>query len=159
MADTSNQSDQIAASVLKTLNSHGYSFQYSVVRRLDHLHAEERSRWLIDGVEFPVTAGGQTTHIDFILKSKTGRTYIVVECKRADPAKAKWCFTRAPYTTRNPRSTEVIFEQLSFNELGLVTRRAIPAYANEGVYHLGFELRASPKRLLRRRSPKTNPSR
>jgi hypothetical protein len=141
MATPSNQPEQIAASVLKLLNSHGYSFQHAVIRLLDNLHSEGRSRWLIDGVEFPVSAGGHTTHIDFILKSRTGRTYIVVECKRADPAKAKWCFTRAPYTSRNPRPTEVIFEQFSFNELGLVTRRAMPAYANEGVYHLGFELR------------------
>lgn len=141
MATASSQSEQIGASVLKLLNSHGYSFQHAIIRLLDNLFSEGRSRWLIDGVEFPVTAGGQTTHIDFILKSKTGRTYIVVECKRADPAKAKWCFTRVPYTSRNPRSTEVIFEQFSFNELGLVTRRAMSAYANEGVYHLGFELR------------------
>jgi len=141
MATLSSQSEQIAVSVLKLLNAHGYSFQHTVIRLLENLFSEGKSRWLIDGVEFPVTAGGQTTHIDFILKSKTGRTYMVVECKRADPAKAKWCFTRAPYTMRNPRPTEVIFEQFSLNALGLVTRRAMPAYANEGPYHLGLELR------------------
>lgn len=141
MATPSSQSEQIAASVLKVLNSHGHSFQYAVVRRLEDLYCEKRSPWFIDGVEFPVSAGGQTTHIDFILKSKSGRTYIVAECKRADPAKARWCFARAPYTSRNPRPMEVVFEQFSLNELGLVTRRAMPAYASEAVYHLGFELK------------------
>jgi hypothetical protein len=125
MAKPSSQSEQIAASVLKVLNSHGHRFQHAVVRRLEDLYCEKRSAWFIDGVEFPVSAGGQTTHIDFILKSKSGRTYIVAECKRADPAKARWCFARAPYTWRNPRPMEVIFEQFSLNELGLVTRRAI----------------------------------
>ncbi len=145
MDTVSSESDQIAASLLKLLNSHGHSFQYAVVRRLDQLHSEEKSRWFIDGVEFPVEVGGQTTHIDFILKSKTGRTYIVAECKRADPAKARWCFIRAPYTSRNPRPKEVLFEQFSYNELGLVTRRAVHAYANEDGYHLGFELRTGKK--------------
>jgi hypothetical protein len=141
----SSEPDQIAASLLKLLNSHGHGFQYAVVRRLDQLYSEGKSRWFIDGVEFPVTVGDQTTHIDFILKSKTGRTYIVAECKRADPAKARWCFVRAPYTSRNPRPTEVLFEQVSCNELGLVTRRAIRAYAKEDGYHLGFELRTGRK--------------
>lgn len=139
------ESDQIAGSLLKLLNSHGHSFQYAVVRRLDQLYSAERSRWLIDGVEFPVNVGDQTTHIDFILKSRTGRTYIVAECKRADPSKARWCFVRAPYTSRNPRPKEVVFEQFSYNELGLVTRRAIHAYADEDGYHLGFELRTGKK--------------
>jgi hypothetical protein len=138
----SSESDQIASSLLKLLNSHGHSFQYAVIRRLDQLYSEGKSRWFIDGVEFPVNVGDQTTHIDFILKSKTGRTYIVAECKRADPAKARWCFVQAPYTLRNPRPTEVLFEQFSCNELGLVTRKAVRAYANEDGYHLGIELRS-----------------
>jgi len=131
----------ITASLRKLLNSHGHGFQYAVLRRLEQLHTDHKSKWIIDGVEFPVFAGGQTTHIDFILKGASGRTLLVVECKRSDPATANWCFVQAPYTARNPKTTEVIFEQFSWNELGLVTRVAIPAYANDPVCHLGFELR------------------
>jgi hypothetical protein len=141
MGTPPDHSDQIAASLLKSLNSHGHSFQYAVVRRVDQLNSEGRSRWLLDGVEFPVIAGGQTTHIDFILRSKSGRTYIVAECKRADPAKARWCFAHAPYTRRNPRPKELIFDQFSCNQFGLVTHTAVAAHADAGVYHLGFELR------------------
>lgn len=138
---SSIEPNQIAASLRRLLNSHGHSFQYAVIRRLEQLHSLRRSIWHIDGVEFPVSVAAQTTHIDFILKSKTGRTYLVVECKRADPAKAHWCFAQAPYTSFNPRSMEVVFEEFSCNELGLVTRRSISVNADKEVYHLGFELR------------------
>ena len=125
------------------LNSHGHSFQYAVVQRLGQLHSEGKSRWFIDGVEFPVSVGGHTTHIDFILKSTTGQIYIVAECKRADPAKARWCFARAPYTRRDAVPTEIIFEQFICDDRGLVTRRAVPAIAGSRVYHLGFELKTA----------------
>jgi hypothetical protein len=141
METKSDQSEQIAAGLRKLLNSHGHSFQYAVVRRADTLHSERRSQWVIDGVEFPVLTGGQTAHVDFILRSRSGQTYIVGECKRADPAKANWCFARAPYTRRNERPKELTFEQFSCNELGLVTRSAVASLSEEGVYHLGFELK------------------
>jgi hypothetical protein len=143
MGSHSDHPNQIAAGLLKLLNSHGHSFQYAVLRRVEELFDDGKTEWLLDGVEFPVIAGDQTTHIDFILKSSTGRTYIVAECKRADPAKARWCFARAPYTKRNPRPGQVIFEQFSCNQFGLVTRNAVEAHTDERIYHLGFELRTS----------------
>ena len=141
MGSPTDHAEQIAAGLLKSLNSHGHSFQHAVLRRVHNLFSEGKSSWIFDASEFPVITGGQTTHIDFILKSKSGRTYIVAECKRADPARSRWCFARASYTMHNPRPKEVIFEQFSCNQIGLVTRRAIAANTDEGIYHLGFELK------------------
>src|SRR5436309_3010923 len=98
---THDNSPQIVASLRKVLNSHGHGFHYAVVRRAEELLSSRQSTWLFDGVEFPVTTAGQITHVDFILRSRTGRTLMIAECKRADPAKALWCFAKGAYTWRN----------------------------------------------------------
>jgi hypothetical protein len=78
------------------------------------LEKVQRASWMFDSAEFPVVAGGSTTHVDFILRSRSRRTYLVAECKRADPARARWCFARAPYTWHNPIKGEVIFDQFVY---------------------------------------------
>lgn len=79
----------------KVLNSHGHSFQHAVLRRLEQLHTDHKSKWVIDGVEFPVFAG-QTTHTDFILKETSGRTLLVAECKADTLLQARFRFERSP---------------------------------------------------------------
>lgn len=146
MTEHAKNSEQIAVKLRKMLNAHGHGFHYAVMRRAHDLADARESTGVFDGVEFPVVGGGETTHIDFILRWRPGGVYVVSECKRADPAKARWCFARAPYTWRNPRAEEVIFEQLHVTER---ERRVIHkpkfAYTTRGVYHLGFEMRTGSK--------------
>lgn len=142
MTEHADNSEQISAKLRKMLNAHGHGFHYAVMRRTHELTNARESTWVFDGVEFPVVGGGETTHIDFILRRRSGGVYVVSECKRADPAKARWCFAQAPYTWRNPMAEEVIFEQLHVTER---ERRIIHkpkfAYTTRGIYHLGFEMR------------------
>ena len=56
----------------RVLNTHGYSFQYSVLRRVDQLLNNGKSAWKFKGSEFPVVAGSQPIHIDFVLEQFWG---------------------------------------------------------------------------------------
>jgi hypothetical protein len=141
MKDQHDEANRVSPGLRKVLNSHGHGFHYAILRRADQLSAAQRTSWMLDGVEFPVVAGGSTTHIDFILRSRRRRTYLVAECKRADPARARWCFARAPYTWRNRREGEVIFDQFVYQPPNLLDQQPCIAYTDRGIYHLGFELK------------------
>ena len=142
-----NPSEQISASLRKVLNSHGHGFHYAVIERGAQLSSEGRSKWIFEGSEFPVSVRGQTTHVDFILTTRSGRTLIVAECKRADPALAIWCFARNPYTWRDPYEHEVVFERvMRSSEFDNAVRKSIIAHSyDKRVYHLGFQLRTNQK--------------
>lgn len=133
--------EQAASGLRKVLNSHGHGFHYAVLRRAAELASSGHSHWTFDGAEFPVVAGGTTTHIDFILRSHSRRTTLVAECKRADPSRARWCFARAPYTLRNPREGEVIFDQFVCAPANILTQSPCVSYTSRGIYHLGHELK------------------
>jgi hypothetical protein len=147
VSEQAGNSEQISAELRKVLNTHGHGFHYAVVRRGEELFSSKQSSLVFECVEFPVVAGGQTTHIDFILSSRnSGNTFVVAECKRADPAKALWCFARFPYTRFNVSSTaEITFENLVCAEGDTVTHRPHFAYPKEGSYHLAFELKTKSK--------------
>src|SRR6266581_2575724 len=83
----------------KFVSSHGHGFHYAVLRRAHQLATERKSQWLFEAAEFPVTSGDQVIHVDFILRLGQTKVYLVAECKRADPARARWCFIRSRYTS------------------------------------------------------------
>lgn len=137
--------EEISAHIRKVLNIHGHGFHYAVVRRAQDLFYAEKSTWIFDAVEFPVVTQDHVTHIDFVLRSRTGRTVLVAECKRADPAKALWCFAQSPYTKRDPRPQEVIFDHLEFTDAHDTVHKPHVEYTERLSRHLGFELRTSDK--------------
>ena len=139
--DQHNEVATISSSLRKVLNTHGHGFHFAVLRRAESLSTGRRSSWLFDGAEFPVVAGGETTHIDFVLRSRSRRTFLIAECKRADPAKARWCFARAPYTWRDPSPKQVIFDQFLCRPANILIQRAAVGYSDRDVYHIGVELR------------------
>jgi hypothetical protein len=101
------------ADIAKVISSHGYGFQYALLRYIQERQEREADfPWKIVGSEIPVEAYGQATHIDFVLQSRTGRTFLVAECKKASEA---WCFARAPYTWRvGAKINELCFDQIGF---------------------------------------------
>ncbi len=136
---------KISSVLRKTLNNHGHGFQYAVLRRTQQLAEAERSRWVFEGAEFPVATGTSITHIDFVLRTPSRRTYLVAECKRADPARATWCFVRTPYTWRNPDDKEVVFENLVSDPNKPVLAEPLSAYTTRGNYRLAVDVRTGVK--------------
>jgi hypothetical protein len=93
--------DELAANLLRILNSHGYAFQQAVIRHC-HLLAHSGSAWEFVEAQVPFELNGREGHIDFVLRHRTSGAVMVVECKRADPATARWCFAR----TNSPESDD-----------------------------------------------------
>jgi hypothetical protein len=142
---SSDEADRIATSLRRVLNTHGHGFHYAVVRQAEILFKSDRAVWILDAAEFPVIGGGQVTHIDFILRTRSTNTVLVGECKRADPARAWWCFARSPYTWRNSSSGEVAFDQLSYGRGKTVIQKPRFAQTQRDIFHLGFELKTNDK--------------
>jgi hypothetical protein len=141
MTNPADNSEQISSHLRKVLNTHGHGFHYAVVRRGEDLSRKKRSAWLLDGTEIPVVVGDSSTHVDFVLSTSSRRTYLVGECKRADPAKARWCFARAPYTWRDDTESELIFDQIVMRPDRSHSAVHRSGYMQQGSYRLGFELR------------------
>lgn len=131
--------------VRKVLGAHGYGFQHAVLRRADELAAEHRSKWVFEAAEFPVGTVESPTHIDFILRNAHSTVYLVVECKRADPAHANWCFLKAPYTRRDSFETGLVFQEVVHQAETLVAAQPRTKYASLESTHLSFELRTGAK--------------
>lgn len=129
----------------KVLGAHGYGFQYAVLRRAEELAAERRSNWVFEAAEFPVGTADSPTHIDFLLRNAPSTVYLVVECKRADPAHANWCFLRAPYTRRDSLEDELVFQEVVYQAETLVAAQPRTRHASLESTHLGFELRTAAK--------------
>lgn len=109
-ADGESQSQRVSEGLRKVLDRHGYGFQYAVLRRGQELSEAKKSAWLFEVAEFPVEVRGSGTRIDFVLTHRSGPWQIIAECKRVDPALARWAFAKAPYVRRN-RSDEPYFAE------------------------------------------------
>ena len=104
--------DALTAGFRKALNRHGYTFQYLVLGEAQAQCEKGDSVWQFVAAEFPVETTSGGTRIDLILRHRRRPHLMVIECKRANPAIANWCFAKAPSTRRN-RSREYCFaEQL-----------------------------------------------
>src|SRR4051794_24785279 len=92
------------------LNEQGYAFHYAVIAEADNQHRLQRSRWALEAVEFPVEVRGRDTRVDIVLRHTRPATqaYMIVECKRANPAFSNWVFVRAPYVRRDPEQGIVL---------------------------------------------------
>src|SRR5688572_21743563 len=93
---------KVAAAFEESLNRHGYSFQYALLKRRNELEVKNKTHWYFVGSEVPVECGGVITHIDFVCWSTprnpqvSNRFFLIAECKRANPALAEWCFAKSP---------------------------------------------------------------
>jgi hypothetical protein len=93
--------DPGAAEFAKALNRHGYPFHYRTLKEAaDASDIHRRSGWLLQVAEFPVEVQGERTKIDYILQWQGEPKFLVVECKRANPALSHWCFAKATFVRR-----------------------------------------------------------
>jgi hypothetical protein len=131
------------------LNTHGYSFQFSVIKEIQDYHSQNgRFPWEFDIAELPVEINGIDTRIDFILiNSITGGVQLICECKRANPSLSNWCFARAPFIhkwqkSRSPITIERVSK--SFVDIDPYSEPAIIEVTNN-VYHFSFEIKTDQK--------------
>jgi hypothetical protein len=138
MADSSDVSNYLRT----VLNSHGFAFQQAVLRACIQLG--ETTGWKFVQSEFPFELHGREGHIDFLLANPDTNSLLVAECKRADPARANWCFARTTYTASRSSPTRTQRPVFSIvNVINPPTRLVeTPSVWTRGeVHHLLFELR------------------
>lgn len=136
--------NNLAREFANLLNRHGYAFQYSSIRIADELFGTKNSRWIFQSAEFPVelTTRSKGTRIDFILKSNEYPVYLLIECKRANPALKNWCFARAPYVRRNRTNEYLFVEVVSRDETGTNSRgMKWNTLDSSEAYHIAMEVK------------------
>jgi hypothetical protein len=134
----------------EVLNTHGYAFQYAVLKHAQDLNEKGLSPWVFSVAEFPAEVAGSGTRIDFIL-STSGlfypRFFLLAECKRSNPAISDWCFARAPYVMRNHTYDQIIFERAKLSDNGNIVSAAeyVSAPDQLSVYHVSVEVKSNKK--------------
>lgn len=140
--------DEIKHQFNEILKEHGYGFQYSVLRLVHNLSEQKASPWIFEGAEFPVEVQGVPTRIDFILKLKNRRIFMVAECKRANPKFNNWCFVKAPYVRRNRSSEHCFVDHVEYDRLNgmcRVSHKELSVYVQERAYHIGLVVKSKEK--------------
>jgi len=130
------------------LKKHGYGFQYSVLKLAHELVQKKQSSWIFEVSEFPVEVQGERTKVDFILRLKNTRIYIVAECKRADPKFSNWCFVKAPYVRRNQKTEEFFVDRVRHEKLFLscrVSQDKLSVCIQGKAFHVGFVVKTKTK--------------
>jgi hypothetical protein len=142
--------EKVREGLRKVLNTHGYGFHYTVLRKAYELYANRKSQWFFEAAEFPVSVGGFDTRIDFILRSQDSSNiywdcFLIAECKRVNPALSNWCFVRAPYVRRN-HSERIILEKLRYSDPNFPLAAGEPVFSHiEDTYHIGLEVSSGAK--------------
>jgi hypothetical protein len=149
------QIEQVRNSFQKTLNRHGYGFQFGVLKIAEELakrvDEDEWSKWTFLFSEVPVQVQGFGTRIDFVLSKRESSSsnpffHLICECKRANPALSNWCFIRAPRTRRNqikgadPLMLETIIQNSGVQLFKII---ASTDTSVRDAYHFGVEVRAA----------------
>jgi hypothetical protein len=139
-------SDGLAEQLSAALNSHGHGFHYRIIKEADDLFCQNvgpaAQKWGFEVAEFPLEAGGKNTRVDLILQSRETPVYLVVECKRANPAYSNWCFARAPYVRRNHDGGEFVAERIRFENDRLVSGGAVTRLLGGKGYDIALQLKA-----------------
>jgi hypothetical protein len=128
----------------KVLNRHGYPFLYRTLKAAQDAFESGSSVWLFQVSEFPVEVREQPGRIDYVLQGRQSQTYLVVECKRANPKMKRWCFARAPYVQRNSGPEYLLAEAILFNQstgqfsATVLKKQLVPA---DQVFHIALEMK------------------
>lgn len=137
------RSDHVTQALRALLNRHGYGFQYAVIKEAARAYYEGASQWLFEVAEFPVAVRDENTRVDFVLRKLQSRTFLVCECKRADPSRSDWCFATAPYVARDERLKNLMVEHIRFDKAaGSVYSTMVETYFDQRQYHIGIEAKA-----------------
>jgi len=130
----------------EVLNRNGFGFQFSVLAECKEVSTTWESRWRFLASEIPVEVRNVGTKIDFALEHTVNASgfsdVMICECKRVNPAFARWCFIPAPYTRRNSIIEVKRFESLSMKNNGLSVHTLEGGAERQGqILHLGLPVR------------------
>ncbi len=111
----SNPEDELGSFIRQlesALSGHGYGFQYAALREARRVRDGGWSPWELFCAELPVQVQGVDTRVDFVLKHCREPWFLVVECKRSNPAFQDWCFVGTPSDVRCLPGRSAVVEKL-----------------------------------------------
>lgn len=144
-----NNQEKVLKDFQEVLDRHGYGFQHAILKGVDALVTEGKTKWYLEVVEFPVDLG-KGSRVDFILKCPGNRganpKLILAECKRVNPALANWCFLRAPYIRRGQSDLGYFYESVHYEveQEGAAVQTKSRCYFDTSLktYHIALEVKA-----------------
>jgi hypothetical protein len=134
----------VEAGFRKVLDSHGFGFHYSVLTRAEELQSRSKSTWVFEVSEFPVSVAAGSARIDFVLRQPETRSYLIAECKRANPSLSNWCFARAPLVGRNMSAQPYMVERARHFH-GNVRAEGYALTHSCEAFHIALEIRSHEK--------------
>lgn len=139
--------DNIRNGLAKSINMHGYAFQYAVLNTAKDICEKGASPWGFEVAEFPVLNKNKSLHIDFILRNKREQFSLIAECKRCDPAISNWCFIKTPYVSCKTSSgrERIVRERVFIDGNGNIRTGLQSVSHSSDIYHLPFELKSNAK--------------
>ena len=147
--NTKNEMERVRSAFSSRINSHGFGYQYAVVRAIKELYSTNKSLWGFGGAEIPVQHQGQDGHVDFVFFNSVPHSDInlclVGECKKVDPAKENWCFFQAPFTWPSQERSCVQFDGIGYEKASndiFATTRSLRTSSSYIATH-GFEIKGS----------------
>lgn len=141
-----------AAGLLKALNEHGHAFAASVLALANDTEMSFGT-WALRASEFGGELRGRAFHIDGVLQCQLAENRVhndmilaAVECKRADPAVARWCFIGSSVVRGDRLQRSRIFDRYTLTPAphfgSPVGATAVQSYLTKGrIYQLGMELK------------------
>jgi hypothetical protein len=141
--NTKTREDLIASKLKYALDKKGYAFHQAAMHYGKELFSSY-PQWRFEVYEFSVDTKGKPTRIDFILKHKSDPIYLVIECKRANPALKDWCFARTSYLSNGqsyPYSFNLELVEKSFHGV-FAKGKSVEARIPDS-YHIGIEVKSN----------------
>ncbi len=148
----------LGKSARAAINLGGYAFHQRAIREgeaaFGDAKCESDKRWRLEAVEFPVQVRGRDTRIDILFRYNMRAEYLCVECKRANPALARWLFLRMPMVSRDRPE----FERIQTDCVQAIGQRKVEPYdtmldlvpmygrtVDDRAVHLGIVMKTNDK--------------
>jgi len=132
--------------ITKAINRHGYALQYASLNKFKELFIRKSTKWQFVASEFPVNLinSGLDTRIDYILKNKDFPVYIIIECKRVNPAFSNWGFIKVPFVHRKYSRDKFIIDSLNKkNDSIKINAQQSIIFYDDYFFNIGLEFKSN----------------
>lgn len=152
---TLTEDEKLALSNLlrNQINTHGYALPQRLAEIIRQLAiGGDMFPWQFQATEFPIEARNNSSRIDIVLKAKASDIFLLIECKRINPAISNWCFVKNKYNKSLNTQQHFVAENIEFmptHNHNIVNMKGkgkeILFDTNHKTYNLGFEIKSSAK--------------
>lgn len=139
--------DSRQAGFRKAFSLHGFGLQYAAAATISRYSSGFGQRLNFVGAEVPVSIGGKETHADLVFRDPRIRGYLLIECKKTDPAVSEWCFAPSGLSGPSPTEARPVLDQLHFPDVsGRPHLQAVTAHGPRECHQVGLSVKHPDKK-------------